>query len=116
MPCVANLQPADLSFKVEDDETVMDAAERQGVVWPSVCGGACECGVCFVEVLNPEAVDDPSPAETTVIRRMAQRAKRGGVIRLACCLKPTVDVELFRVGPRRYRQTGVQAENEGQTT
>jgi len=116
MPCVANLLPADLSFTVEDDETLMDAAERQGVVWPSVCGGACECGVCFVEVMNPEAHDDASAAELTVIRRMAQRAKRGGVIRLACCFKPKGDVDLFRVGPRRYRQARAQAENEGQAT
>lgn len=99
--------PSDLSFVAEENETVMDAAIRHGITWPSICGGQQECGVCFVEVINPEKVEDSSGVEASLIRRMAHRGKRGGVIRLACCLVPKEDVELYRLGPRKKRETGV---------
>ena len=95
-----NVKPSDISFEVNDNETVMAAAVRQGFTWPSVCGGVGECGVCFVEGLDPNKVAQPTSFEGSVIRRMAHRAKHGGIIRLACRLMPGSDIELRKVGPR----------------
>jgi ferredoxin len=42
--------PADLTFEVEPGESVFRAAQRQGVRWPSICNGDCECGICYMVV------------------------------------------------------------------
>jgi ferredoxin, 2Fe-2S len=49
MPTVRVL-PADDVIEVGADESLMTAARRQGWFWPTVCGGDCECGTCWVVV------------------------------------------------------------------
>jgi ferredoxin, 2Fe-2S len=46
--------PADVSFEVEDGETVYAAACRQDFRWPSICHGDAECGICWMVVQEGE--------------------------------------------------------------
>jgi ferredoxin, 2Fe-2S len=42
--------PADAVVEVTAGESLMGAAQRQGWFWPTVCGGDCDCGTCWVIV------------------------------------------------------------------
>ena len=42
--------PADAEVEVGPGESLMGAARRQGWFWPTICGGDCECGTCWVVV------------------------------------------------------------------
>ncbi|MCA1843647.1 MAG: (2Fe-2S)-binding protein, partial [Actinobacteria bacterium] len=42
--------PADAVVEVAAGESLMAAARRQGWFWPTVCGGDCDCGTCWVVV------------------------------------------------------------------
>jgi ferredoxin, 2Fe-2S len=42
--------PADAVVDVAAGESLMAAARRQGWFWPTVCGGDCDCGTCWVVV------------------------------------------------------------------
>jgi ferredoxin len=42
--------PADQSFTVRADQTLLEAAIAAGWRWPSVCGGLAECGTCAFAV------------------------------------------------------------------
>ena len=103
MSFTVTVKPTGLSFPAELGETVMAAAQRNGMIWPSMCGGVADCGVCFVEVVESDQTDSASKAEIPAIRRIAARPKQGGTIRLACQLRVGRDLTLVRVGVRRAR-------------
>lgn len=70
------------------DETLLDAALRQGVPLASSCGGHAVCGDCVVRVLDGAAsIPPPDAAEA------AWRARRRyeGPLRLACRVRVTGD-------------------------
>ena len=84
------VDPSGAEVRAEPGETVMAAAARAGLRWPTICGGLAECGVCALEV-----VDAPSPLAPPVgdeadrlavlpeTRRYPERTHR-----LACRLVP----------------------------
>ena len=79
----ADLAAADYgSFEVEDDETLLEAAEHSGLAWPFACrGGACaNCAVALFEGELSQLVDHILSEE------MLDQG-----IRLSCNGRPTTD-------------------------
>ena len=70
------------------DETVLDAALRQGVALASSCGGHAVCGDCLVRVVRG-AESLPPPGDEEIAWR--RRTGYAGAGRLACLLRPSAD-------------------------
>jgi ferredoxin len=80
--------PADAVVEVAAGETLMAAAQRQGWFWPTVCGGDCDCGTCWVVV--EEGAEHGSAMETAERATLAKGMKANEPrARLACQLKVT---------------------------
>ena len=82
------IEPRGLEVQAAPGETVMAAAERAGLRWPTVCGGQAECGVCVLEVLAaPEPLPPAGPEEADRLAGLPEtRRDPGRALRLACRL------------------------------
>lgn len=77
------VMPAGVEIEVDDGESLMSAALRQGYRWPTVCGGLGTCRTCFVEVrVGVEKCSPMSQLEAEGIA--ALRKPVDGETRLAC--------------------------------
>jgi 2Fe-2S ferredoxin len=80
------VEPAAVTFAVEARESVIAAAWRAGLQWPTTCWGQAECGVCAMEVLEGvELLSPVGPAEAGRLRALPRRDGAGR--RLACQAK-----------------------------
>jgi ferredoxin, 2Fe-2S len=83
------IEPAGLVVHPGPGETVMAAARRAGLYWPTICGGISDCGVCRCEVV--EGVEHTEPAgepEERFLTRLGAR-REAAHVRLACLLRLT---------------------------
>ncbi|MBX0295258.1 ferredoxin Fer [Haloarcula nitratireducens] len=72
-------------FYVEENETLLEAAEDEGYAWPFACrGGACTN--CAVAIVDGEM---PSPASHILPKELHDRG-----IRLSCIAAPTTDAKI----------------------
>lgn len=72
------IEPLGATIEVEEGQTLLDAALRQGIYIPHACGHGL-CGTCKVQVLEGEAdVGDASPFALMDFERDERKA-------LACC-------------------------------
>lgn len=79
------IEPTGEIVEVEEGQTLLDAALRQGVWLPFACGHGT-CGTCKVQVLEGEAeVGDASPFALLDM-------ERDEGYRLACCCRPESDL------------------------
>ncbi len=80
------IEPLGVTIEVEDDQTILDAALRQGVYLPHACGHGL-CGTCKVDVLegDVEIGDDASPFALLDFERDEGKC-------LTCCSKPMSDL------------------------
>jgi ferredoxin, 2Fe-2S len=100
------LEPAECEFHAAEDESLMHAAQRAGIDWPTVCGGNAQCGVCYVELLSGESdAKPPLCNEEQMLARLTVKPVRGGHIRLACQLRVHGDVRVYRRTIRVSRHT-----------
>jgi 2Fe-2S ferredoxin len=91
--------PADAELPVDEDDDVFWAAHRAGWTWPTVCGGSCECGQCWMLVLDgAEYLSEPTASEQSLL----QEGMMGGRpnARLACMTYLTGPIVVRRVGAR----------------
>jgi len=97
---VVKVEPAGVTFETLPGETVMTAAIRLGMRWPTVCGGHGECGACVMRVDHgADSLSPPGPAER---QRLAElTVYTSGNLRLACQAVPGQ-------GPIVVRRTGVR--------
>jgi 2Fe-2S ferredoxin len=80
------VEPAAVTFAVERKESVIAAAWRAGLHWPTTCWGQAECGVCAMEVVEgAELLSPVGPAEASRLRALPRRDGAGR--RLACQAK-----------------------------
>jgi len=94
------VEPAGIELDVAPGETVMAAATRNGYVWPTVCGGRAECGVCVLKVLASNGLPPPEPLEAARLGALPLAA--GTEWRLACQLRPgTEGLVVRKAGVRR---------------
>lgn len=96
------VEPSGVSFDIEDDETIMAAAIRNGFTWPTICGGQGTCKTCVFLTLEGES--NLKAAETWEADALATIAgtlpNQGEGYRLACQAKTTGDVRLRKIGVR----------------
>lgn len=80
------IKPLGVTIEVEADQTILDAALRQGVYLPHACGHGL-CGTCKVDVLEGEVDigDEASPFALMDFERGEGKA-------LTCCCKPMSDL------------------------
>jgi ferredoxin len=94
--------PGDLSIEVAEGETLMAAAERAGLRWPTVCGGDGQCQTCFIEARQGD-ISSPPPGSTEVegLQTLAERMDfTAGTVRLACQFRPSSDATVWKRGVR----------------
>jgi len=86
MPLVT-IEPGALTLEVRADESLAQAAWRQGYHWPTTCWGEMACMVCAVQVVGGEASVLPATLEeeSAISERMPQ-FRRTPNTRLACQL------------------------------
>jgi 2Fe-2S ferredoxin len=95
--CV-RLMPLDIDIEVLEGETLMAAARRMTLRWPSVCNGQGNCTVCYVKI--EEGIDNAGAAHQQERERLNFAGRRDPSFRLACQLKVS--------GPMRVRKNGVK--------
>lgn len=79
------IEPIGTTIEVEEDQTILDAALRQGVWLPFACGHGT-CGTCKVQVTDGFFdLGDASPFALMDIEREENKV-------LACCCKPESDM------------------------
>lgn len=99
--------PVGVTVEVRDGEAVMAAARRQGLWWPTVCGGYAQCGTCWVLVEEGTAhCSEMGEAEKA---RLALGMKANGTrARLACQLRVGGPVTVTRRSVRRATADSTQ--------
>ena len=97
-----HVSPAGVSFDIEANETIIEAAWRNNYTWPTICNGQGSCKTCVCMVTD--GAEQLQPMEGLEAEGLAEIAsslpKRDGVWRLACQVKVTGDVRLRKVGVR----------------
>lgn len=85
--------PAGLDLEVEPNESVAEAAWRQGLVWPTQCWGQLECMSCFARIVGGERDALPAGEEEldAVRMKMPGPLASDSLVRLACQLRCTGD-------------------------
>ena len=81
------IEPIGTTIEVEEDQTILDAALRQGVWLPFACGHGT-CGTCKVQVTDGYYdVGEASPFALMDLEREEHKV-------LACCCKPESDMTI----------------------
>lgn len=90
------IYPDGRSVRIAPGLSVLDASRRAGIPHASLCGGRARCSTCRVRVLlGLERLPQMAPVEARVLARLgADRA-----VRLACQLKPVVDISVWPLLP-----------------
>jgi ferredoxin, 2Fe-2S len=97
-----HVEPAGVDIVVEDGETILHAAERQGYRWPTICHGQAICTTCFFEVTaGGDDLDPPGPVEEQVLRTLpGSQLYEGHELRLACQVRLRSDLSARKRGVR----------------
>jgi ferredoxin len=96
------VQPGGVDVGVGDGQSVMAAAEGQGIFRPTVCHGMAECHTCFFEVMEgAEYLEPPNGLEEVALQGFAGRSWYEGKIRLACQARVRGSVVVRKLGVRR---------------
>ncbi len=104
------VRPLDIDVDVEDGESLMDAAERQGYRWPTLCGGVGMCTMCWVRVeTGAEHVSPMRQLERDALEmyRWDEGARPEGDVRLGCQVFVTGPVTVFKRGVNVAGRAGV---------
>jgi 2Fe-2S ferredoxin len=98
-----HLEPSGLDVEVHPGQSVMSAAEEQGLFWPTICHGLAECHTCFFEVVEGEAqFEVPTPTEAAALRQFVGRSwYEGKIVRLVCQARVRGPVTIRKPGVRR---------------
>ena len=99
---VVRVEPIGVTFRLAEGETLIQAAWREGYYWPTVCGGRAECTACHVLIKAGEgnAVTADS-CETAMIAPVAERMGPGAPVRLACRLRVSGPVTVYKRAVRK---------------
>lgn len=77
------VEPGEQRFEVRAGETVIQAAWRAGLKWPTTCWGQAECRACAMEVTSGrELLSEVMPKEAAQLRQLPRRQSHNR--RLAC--------------------------------
>ena len=103
MAGTVHVEPAGVDIAVDDGESVLHAAERQGYRWPTVCHGQAICTTCFFEVTGGgDNMEPPGPLEKAALSTFAGMDMYAGrEIRLACQVRLDGAVSASKLGVRK---------------
>ncbi|QEX15316.1 adenylate/guanylate cyclase domain-containing protein [Hypericibacter terrae] len=88
--------PDGRKVEIQPGTSVLEASRIGGIPHASVCGGRGRCSTCRVRILASDgALPEPGPEE----RRVLDRVAAGPGIRLACQLRPRVNVSVLPMLP-----------------
>lgn len=94
--------PSGIRFDVRADESILAAAFRNGVVWPTRCLGRASCRLCVCEIPDDsDAVSEVSRLEREALSSLVHRPTAGHELRLACQTQLVTDVTVRKTGVRR---------------
>ncbi len=97
------VEPSRVVFDIHADETIIQAAWRNGFTWPTICGGAGTCKICVFQILA--GGDHLSPIEqweSAGLRSIADSSPNNGQdSRLACQARAIGDIRLRKIGVRK---------------
>jgi len=104
-PSHVRVLPSGIVMEVAPGESLLAAAQRQGLTWPTLCGGEASCRTCYV-VVEEGGEHLPPPAELEQrgiddLARVVRSGEGGRQIRLACQAVPFGDLTVTRRGVRR---------------
>ena len=96
------VEPSGVAFDVETGETIIQAAWRNNVTWPTICNGQGTCKVCVCMVIEgAEHCSAIAPFEAEGLASVADSlAPEDATWRLACQATTSGDVRLRKVGVR----------------
>lgn len=96
------IEPSGLEVVAGKGESVMAAARRHGLEWPTVCGGNGTCRTCYLVVVDGGDHFLPAgPAEAEAIGEITRSfGQSGEPIRLACQANISGDVVVSKYGVR----------------
>jgi ferredoxin, 2Fe-2S len=95
----ARVEPLGVEFEVEPGQTLMEAAHRAGLYWPTICGGHGFCNRCFF-VTDPDdgAFAPMEEEEHEALNRVRWRQGEVPGERLACQVEIRADVVVRKDG------------------
>lgn len=95
------VEPRGIVVEVNEGESIMAAAERSGLYWPTLCHGDGTCSICWVEVTgggdNLSAMRDD---ERATLDLLSARLRATRTVRLACQARVGGDVAVRKPGVR----------------
>lgn len=97
------VEPKRLTYEAAPDETLMGAALRSGLRWPTLCGGDGLCTVCYVRVIEgADHLGGMSEREKRTLKGLMLRYPdiAPGELRLACQAVVEGDVTVLKRGVR----------------
>lgn len=89
------------------NQKIIEAAEQAGIEIESICGGRGLCGKCRIKIISRKEDMPLTPQEKKIMRN--EEIRNG--YRLACMVKPTLDVAVYI--PSRSRRGKVRLQIEG---
>lgn len=99
---VIRVEPSGIEIALRRNETLLDAALRVGILWPTTCYGQATCTMCAVETVSGEEhLSERGTEETEAITQWLSGRQDRARTRLACRLTAT--------GPATVKKRGVRA-------
>ena len=115
---LVRIEGSDVEIDVRPNESVAEAAWRQGYTWPTKCWGQMECMQCFVRVKDGEVNIVPAEEdEMFAMRTLFPPRLRSRMVRLGCRLQvsgPGVVLEKKSVRAPVDAVPGAEAEQTGE--
>lgn len=99
------VQPSGIAFDIAAGETIIEAAWRNHIRWPTICNGMGTCKTCVLRVLEGEEHLSPIDAwEREGLAGIRRTLPGGGIgFRLACQVTAVGDVVVHKTGVRVAR-------------
>ena len=87
-PVVVRVEPLGVAITVDPGESLLEAAWRAGLDWPTLCYGQSECMECRIEVVSGRGSIVPADDdEAEAMRRRLPPSQLGSDVRLACRMR-----------------------------
>jgi 2Fe-2S ferredoxin len=97
---VIRVEPLGRDLECQADESVLQAAERAGYCWPTICHGDGDCKICWFTIeQGADSFPPPDDFEAEQLRSTpATRLVTNKVVRLACQARPHGDAVVTKRG------------------
>ncbi|SRR5579875_1587619 len=96
-----HILPLDRTIEAADGSSIMEAANAQGLYWPTTCGGQGECTTCVGTILSGgEHLSEMGRSERRSLIENRGAAALSKPIRLCCQARVYGDVAVQKPGVR----------------